>query len=219
MTGYLEIEKKYQVENESLEPLLQYFKYEGDKRVDDEYFDTVDGEWYQRGIFIRIRNGKSLDIKFNPDHLGKSGATDHVSCHEYSFNEPFGEMEQKNLNILQGLIGLETAGVNSFRSLLNKNKLETLLLIDKLRKSYSNDDFTVVIDTIQGLGFFLEIEYSGPEGRSLDSVIEEIDTLMEGTPAKPLASGSFEMILRKVNFELYRKGKYLLEEDLESKVA
>lgn len=219
MTGYLEIEKKYQVGNESLDCLLKHFEYDGEKRVVDEYFDTADGGWYQQGIFIRIRNGKSLDIKFNPDHLGNSDAIDHVSCHEYSFKEPFGSEEEKHLWTLKDLIGLSVEGVHSFESLIKSNNLQTLLVIDKVRKSYTNDQFTAVIDNIQGLGQFLEIEYSGPEGTSLREVLDEIDSLMEGVPAKPLASGSFEMILRKENFDLYRKGKYLLEEDMVCEVA
>ena len=215
MTGYLEIEKKYQIETESLEPLLKHFTYEGDIRVVDEYFDTPDGKWYQQGIFIRIRNGKSLDIKFNPDHLGKSEGTDgdHVSCHEYSFKEPFGDEEEKHLQTLKNLIRLAVEGVGSFESLIKSNKLQTLLVIDKIRKTYANKQFTAVIDTTQDLGQFLEIEYSGPEGQPLEAVLDEIDSLMEGIPARPLASGSFEMILRKEKFDLYRKGKYLLEED------
>ena len=50
MTGYLEIEKKYQIENESLEHLLQHFKYAGEKQVVDEYFDTVDGHLLVQSI-------------------------------------------------------------------------------------------------------------------------------------------------------------------------
>lgn len=219
MSEYLEIEKKYQVNGASLDDLLAHFEYVGEKRVVDEYVDTAEGEWYQRGIFIRIRNGGSLDIKFNPDHLDKTDATDHVACHEYNFREPFGEGEAEQLRILKNLIGLEIEGVDSFATLLERNQLESLMVIDKSRKTYGNEDFVAVIDNIQGLGIFLEIEYTGPEGRSLESVLEEIDRLMKAVPATPLNSGSFEMILREQNYELYRKGKYLLADDLEADAA
>lgn len=219
MSVHLEIEKRYQIETGSLPPLLQQFQYVDEKRVIDEYFDTPDGIWYQKGIFIRIRNNLSLDIKFNPNHLGKTDVSDHVSCHEYSFREPFHKDEEENLKILQRLIGLETSGVNSFHSLLKQNQLKTLLLIDKTRKTYQKERFTLVIDNIKDSGSFLEIEYSGPEGVLLEEVVAEVDALMKGVPAKPLTSGSFEIMLRQSNFELYRKGKYLLEEDLRRSAA
>ena len=117
------------------------------------------------------------------------------------------------------MIRLAVEGVGSFESLIKSNKLQTLVVIDKIRKTYTNEQFIAEIDTIQDLGQFLEIECSGPEGQPLEGVLDEIDSLMEGIPARPLAWGSFEMILRKEKFDLYRKGKYLLEEDIRSKVA
>lgn len=213
MSEYLEIEKKYQIEKIPQDFLKAHFQFAHEKRVLDRYFDTSAGDWYQKGIFIRIRNDKSLDVKFNPDHLGKSDVTDHVSCHEYNFREPFGEKEVENLKALEKLIGLNIFGVSSFESFLEKNQLELLLEIDKVRTTYQNDTFTIVIDDIQNLGRFLEVEYSGSLGVSIDQVVQEIDALMAGVPAQPLASGSFEMCLRRANFDLYNKGKYFLEEE------
>lgn len=219
MSSFHEIERKYKLSNEPLDSLLEHFEYKGEKRVIDKYFDTCGGEWYQKGIFVRIRNGVSLDIKFNPDHLETSITTEHVSCHEYSFTEPFGKGERRHLETLCKMIELETSSVRCFQSLLTQNGLDPFLTIDKVRQTYTNETFTLVIDTIQGLGKFLEIEYSGSVNHSIEFILEAIDELIKGIDLKPLTCGSFEMILRRDNYDLYRKGKYLLEEDLLPKAS
>lgn len=213
MSGHLEIEKKYQIEEVPHDFLQTHFQFVHEKRVLDRYFDTPSGDWYQKGIFIRIRNDKSLDIKFNPDHLRQTNVTDYISCHEYNFSEPFGEREVENLKVLEKHIGINIFGVLNFESFLEKNQLELLLEIDKVRTTYENGTFTIVIDDIQNLGRFLEVEYAGPSDVSTDRVVKQIDELMVDVPAKLLTSGSFEMCLRQANFDLYSKGKYLLEEE------
>jgi hypothetical protein len=186
----------------------------------DDYFDTTDGQFYQDGIFIRIRNQSSLDIKFNPDHLGKSNVSEHVSCHEYSFREPFQESDGPLLKSLEGLTKLRPPAGISFQSFMDANNLHPLIAIDKMRQTYVNELYTVVVDHIKNLGTFMEVEYSGPqdEGLQLEEILTGIDTLMEGVPAKPLPAGCFEMILKQANFDLYKKGKYLLEGDEQGKV-
>mgnify|MGYP007072436610 CR=1 FL=1 len=61
----------------------------------------------------------------------------------------------------------------------------------------------------------LEIEYKPSQDNSIsiEQISGEIDALTASLQTMPLYSGSFEMILRKKNFELYKKGKYLLDED------
>lgn len=214
MSAHLEIEKKYQVLGADLTPLLAKFNYMNKKQVIDEYFDDRDGKFYREGVFIRIRNQKTLDIKFNPAHLGRRNVHEHVSCAEYSFCEPFSNDDLDTFDALEQLIGTVKPSGSTFASFLHSNQLISLLLIDKVRTSYQNDDFTLVIDTIENLEMILEIEYTGPnKNPDVQQVVSEINSLMQGIPAIPLATGSFEMILKKQNFELYRQGKYLMEED------
>ncbi|MEN8236106.1 MAG: CYTH domain-containing protein [Pseudomonadota bacterium] len=216
MSAHLEIEKKYQIVETDLGPLLAQFEYVSEKRIIDEYFDTVDGKFYQEGIFIRIRNQKTLDVKFNPDHLGQRGVHEHVFCAEYSFQEPFANQDFKTFEALGQLIGTQQPFSSSFSSFLKSNQLVILLLIDKIRKTYKQGHFALVIDAIAGLGTILEIEYTGKNTNpDVEQIVSEIDELMQEVPTVPLATGSFEMLLKKQNFELYRKGKYLLEEDRE----
>lgn len=219
MSDYLEIEKKYQLLNTDIGMLTRKLTYVGERRVVDDYFDTTDGQFYQAGVFIRIRNQSSLDIKFNPGHLGKSNVSEHVSCHEYSFQEPFQETDKLLFKSLEGLIGIRQPSGRSFQSFLDINNLQFFIVIDKIRQTYTNASYTVVVDHIENLGTFLEVEYSGSphEDLKLEQILSGIDALMEGVPVKSLSTGCFEMILRQKNFNLYQKGKYLLDEDRSEK--
>ena len=89
MTNPIEMEKRFQVKQADLNDFLENKKFISSKQVVDEYLDTSDGLFYQDGIFIRLRNGKSLDFKFNPDHLGANNVNEHVTCHEYNVALPF----------------------------------------------------------------------------------------------------------------------------------
>lgn len=215
MSGYIEIEKKYQLLTTDIGELTRKLTYIAEKRVIDDYFDTPDGQFYQAGVFIRIRNQSSLDIKFNPDHLGNSNVSDHVSCHEYSFQEPFQESDKPLFKSLESLIGIRQPSERSFSSFVDTNNLQPLIVIDKIRQTYTNESYTIVVDHIENLGVFMEVEYSGSpdEGLKLEQILSGIDALMEGIPAKSLSTGCFEMILRQKNFDLYKKGKYLLDKD------
>lgn len=219
MSGFVEIEKRYQLLDNDLSKLLKEFTYVGEKRVVDEYFDTKDGFYYQEGIFIRIRNKQDLDIKFNPEHLGKKDINDHVYCHEYSFQEPFKETEREKFNGLAKLIKIYQPSRNTFESFIKENNLMPLLVVDKIRTTYVNELYTCVVDDIKDNGLFLEIEYSGPQGKDRAEILSQMDSFMNGIFAKPLSTGVFEIILRQQNFKLYKKGKYLLEEDVEKNVA
>jgi adenylate cyclase class IV len=213
--SHLEIEKKYQLLSADIHELAEKLSYAGEKQVVDNYFDTLDGQFYQDGIFIRIRNQSSLDVKFNPDHLGKSNISEYASCHEYSFREPFQESDDLLFKNLGSLTRLCSPAGASFQSFLDANNLYPLLVIDKMRQTYTNELYTVVVDRVKNLGIFMEVEYSGPQdhGLPLKQILAGIDALVKELPAKPLSTGCFEMILRQKNFELYKKGKYLLEKN------
>lgn len=220
MSLFFEIEKRYQLLNREITPCKKGFEWVSREHVLDHYFDTPDGHYYQEGIFIRVRNGKTLDIKFNPDHLGKSEDTDHVQCHEYSFNEPFQAKEFENFVHLKSLIKTQLPQGQDFASFFSENGLVPLLTIDKERTTYKRDAFLLVLDDIKGLDPILEVEYAGEaDGKNTQDIVRKIDKMMEGWPLRSLKSGSFEMLLRSENFDLYKKGKYLLEKDLSPKTA
>lgn len=77
------------------------------------------------------------------------------------------------------------------------------------------DDFEIILDIITGLDPILEIEYIGSQNtnKSQKDIVSEMEQLIAPLGLTSLRTGSFEMLLRKKDFDLYKKGKYLLEED------
>ena len=62
----IEIELRYEVlDGVKLQPFIQKLTLLHTKRVFDVYLDTPGGDLRRRGIFVRIRDNKKLDIKFN----------------------------------------------------------------------------------------------------------------------------------------------------------
>lgn len=212
MTSYVEIEKQYRVITGDIFSYLKNFSFQKSKRILDQYFDTVEGHYYQEGIFIRIRNDRSLDIKFNPDHLGQSSPQERISCHEYSFEEPLDNpLYEKKWNELTMLIKIEKPSGSSFEAFLTHNALKPMITLDKTRQTYQAGIFLVEVDEIKDVGTFLEVEYAGSpvSKEQIPSVLSTIDELVKEMPIEPVATGTFEAILRQRNFELYKKGKYL----------
>ncbi|MDI6592114.1 MAG: CYTH domain-containing protein [Patescibacteria group bacterium] len=94
----IEVEFKYQILDEKqLKDFIKNLKFIERKREIDVYFDTPNGDLYKKSIFIRIRNGKSLDFKYSPAAIlyGKKGEikkSEHFK--DYSFPLP---LSLKNL--------------------------------------------------------------------------------------------------------------------------
>lgn len=215
MTGVLEIEKRYELLECDVQEFLKKFTYKGTKELLDIYLDTSEGTYYQQGVFIRLRNQNRLDIKFNPDHLGTELVNDHVSCLEYSFQEPFSEEDLSTFECLEKLISLKLPSGKTFSSFMEYNTLKPFLVIDKIRKIYETHDYEIALDEIKDFGTLLEVEYRGQQEKSIEKVLFEIDHMMKDVSVKPLEIGGFEIILRKKNYNLYKKGKYILPEDRE----
>ncbi|MCP4923191.1 MAG: CYTH domain-containing protein, partial [bacterium] len=174
MSSFVEIEKRYQLLNKEITPCKKGFEWVSMEHVLDHYFDTPDGHYYQEGIFIRIRNGQTLDIKFNPDHLGNKHATDHVQCHEYTFKEPFKADEFEKFVHLKSLIKTQLPTGEDFIAFFSANHLIPLLTISKTRATYKRDDFLLVLDDIQGLDPILEVEYAGKtDGKNTQDIVRK----------------------------------------------
>jgi adenylate cyclase class 2 len=144
------IEIEIQVKVEKVKPLLGFlakeaaFKYE--KRQKDEYFSPAD----KAKDFLRVRpvrewlrlrdaDGK-YSLNYKSWHYDRSGKSSH--CDEYETNvEDMGQARR----ILEAL---------GFRR---------IVLVDKKRKTWTHGDYEIAVDSVKGLGEFVEIEYCGKE--------------------------------------------------------
>ncbi len=165
MTKHIEREIRYRLkEGSSIDAWIDTLDLKVVTRITDEYFDDSDGIFYKKGIFIRLRNEKVLEIKFNPAHLTDLQATDHIQYREYSFpisKHMFNPQQLEEFKELESLIGIKRPLPFSFSHFLGCNKLRSLIALDKVRKTYKTPSaplVTIAVDQFAGLGTFVEFE-------------------------------------------------------------
>jgi len=140
----VEVEIHVQVEN--IRKLLAFLKKNGKflekKHQVDKYFTPAHRDFTsERPIneWLRLRDSSGkFSINYKNWHQEKDGR-DHY-CDEY-------ESTIENLEQLE----------NIFKAINTK----PLVIVDKLRKAWLYKDFEVAIDSVKGLGDFVEIEYKG----------------------------------------------------------
>ncbi len=210
----IEIELKYEVLNPTeLDTFTSTLTKRSTKRVIDHYLDTPRFDLIKKGVYVRVRNQKQFDIKFNRECLNDPTLDLQPYCEEYSFELP---LQVEDLNALKstaltvGLKPLETADFSQF---LLVNNLSTSRIVDKVRTSYTLGDFTLVIDTVAKLGIFLEIELMADSKKNIDTITTKMKELLLPLSLKPLSTGYDSLILRKNNFEEYLQSRFILEED------
>lgn len=202
----IEIELKFQVLDENqVFDFLKNLEFVSEKRMVDVYLDTAEGDLFKRGIFVRVRDGRKLDFKYNLEEDDR-----HEHCNEHSFILPLKDVPgvNKNCKIL-GLCEIE----GSLEEFKLKNKLVESVIVDKVRKKFKDDEFEYCLDLVRGMGLFLEIEAEGREGDDLEAVKTRMREKLKGLALKKITTGYNEIYWRKHNFDLYKQGRYLLEED------
>lgn len=154
------IEIEIQVNVEKVEPLLKFLEengiFQSEKRQLDEYFspthrDFLSSRPVEEWLRLRDAEGKySLNYKkWHYDDLGKS-----LYCDEF-------ETKIENLETVKNIFS-----VLDFKS---------LVVVDKLRKTWNYKDYEIAVDAVKNLGDFVEIEYIG-EDEKIDpaKTIEEM---------------------------------------------
>lgn len=199
----IEIELKYQLKKF---PKVD-FPLMSERKEEDVYYDTQNYDLLRNGNFLRIRNQEKIDFKLSMNNLA------HLYCEETSFSiVPFPSLKIEE--IFQNLkVDVSCQNYEEFT-----RNLIVLAPILKKRKTYKvSDSITLVLDEIDNLGCFLEIEYDVEQ----DSIVEgeakkyeEILTnilkdyhLLEKEDRK-VTIGYVELYLKEHNLEAYHLGLY-----------
>lgn len=199
----IEIELKYKLKNFPKVgfPLLE------ERTEEDIYYDTKNYELLRNGNFLRIRNREKIDFKLSTNDIT------HLYCKETRF--PFEPFPSSKIEEVFHNLKLDIT-FNNYEEF--KEKLFVLAPILKKRKTYKiNDSITMVLDEVDNLGYFLEIEYdveqdsiTEEEGKEyeevLKNVLEENHLLTEGD--KKVTIGYVELYLKEHNIEAYHLGLY-----------
>jgi len=199
----IELELKYELKNKlkmNLEPTSE-------KIVEDIYYDTKDYTFLKKGNFLRVRNNKSLDFKLNANNL------EHLYCKETNY-----ELKDKSVPEINNV--LKKLGTNTKLDNISdiKNKFEVLANLKKKRYSYQlEDNVIMVIDEVENLGNFLEIEYDIDKDtitheekvyykNYLIDILKKHNILIEDM--KSVNIGYVELYLKKYNTKAYNIGLY-----------
>ena len=212
-----EIELKFEILNiKKLQNFLNNLTFKVKKRVKDIYLDTLDGDLYKKGVFIRIRNDKTLDFKFNLDEISKDATKiklNHTHCDEYNFTLPLTKESLKDLNEVAQLLGMKTVEKADLEEFKTKNNIIEPVVLDRERQYYTSNKFDIIVDNIEDLGQYLEIERLAKVDDDMEQIKEEMKQFLKGLDLKYVNTGFNELYWRKHDFKLYLQGKFLLDED------
>ncbi len=199
----IEIELKYELKNK----IKCDLKPNKEKVVEDIYYDTEDYQLLKNGNFLRIRNGKQLDFKINANDMS------HLYCKETNFS-------YSDENVLEIKELLKKLGIDiSFNSLDELfESLKILAPIKKKRYIYELEEKVVmVIDEVENLGTFLEIEYdyendeiTKEKGEYYKNYLKDVlrkNNLLNNDLIE-VKIGYVELYLKKYNMEAYNLGIY-----------
>jgi len=210
-----EIELKFEVLDEiNLIKFLNSLKYIDKIKISDYYFDTKNADLFNKGIFIRIRNKSRLDFKFNKDHFYKHKSYClHDFCDELSFDMPLKPKDTIKINNICSILNLNKIKKADFSHFKLINNLIKSVIINKTRKSYTDDIFHYYLDNVKNLGKYLEIEYLSCNKGYIDEIKNKMLKKISNLKVKHINIGYNEIYYRKYNLNIYLKGLYLLEED------
>ena len=220
MNRTIEIESRYKIIGDI--PKLA-FSFSKKEKIVDIYLDTKDGNMYQQGVFIRNRNNSKLDFKFNLESLlDKSMLNDHGHCDEYSFSIPFTPSIKKDLKNVCEILKLNLSHVLSFEEFIKANSLQSLVIVDKDRYEAKDSGFNLCLDIVKGVGNFIEIEKmlsvdgaGNDHQKVLNEAKQSIKSYVDSLKisVKQLETGYVELVLKESNYDLYKKGLYLLKKN------
>ncbi len=210
----IEIELRYEVlDQQALTSFLQHLDFSETKQIVDIYLDTYDAQLYKRGIYIRLRNNKKIDIKFNRACLEDSKLEQQSYCEEYSFQLPWQQSDVDKINQLSRELGLQEIETPSPEEYKMVNNLIKHVTVDKMRSLYKIEDFLISVDVVNGLGTFLEIEIMASNINDLDLIKNRMLEILKELQLMPLKTGYSALLLKKQNFKQYVQGRFILEED------
>ena len=143
-----DVEIEIQVSIENNKPLINFLEKNADFKKEshqiDEYFSPTHRNFVEaRPLkeWLRLRDsGGKYSINYKNWHYDKDGKGHH--CDEY-------EAKIEDLNQL--------------KKILDVLNFKPLVKVDKIRKTWVYKDYEIAVDSVKGLGDFVEIEYIGRE--------------------------------------------------------
>lgn len=203
----IEFEIKAQVNDRTyLTTLLDAATYSGQLVSTDTYYDVASKDLFKSGVFVRVRDDRNLQIKFNPD----TNDFTHTTSYEQNYDLPLtAEKSQTVKDFLETFLPIkQTEG----RDIFSQFGLEEFVEVKKKRETFHAEGVTICLDDVDGLGLFVEIEAIDPRKTSF------VKEYSEQAGLTNIKIGYVELLLRKRDFALYRQGRYLLDADRDGRL-
>ncbi len=148
-----EVELKYEIsESNLIEKFLSDGEVKKIKNSVDKYYDNKDFSFFKQGIFIRVRDNKKLDFKYNFED------DKHEYCQENSFELPLRKEKSDSFNKLLKVLGFKPIGNDiSLPAFIKLNNLIEFVVIDKARTWVSKNGLNFYFDDVKGAQFHFPV--------------------------------------------------------------
>ncbi len=202
----IELELKYQLNpalSAQLQEQLQQMNFTGAIENYDIYYDTPAFDLLQQAVFVRVRNERELQFKYN-----EAADRTHTQSIERSFSlvPELDSVSSMNASFAHFLPHWRSA--DTFTEAIKRNKLIELASIRNKRRIYTQDNIIVSVDEVEELGSFLEVEAQSEEGIDTTSSLAILRAFAARFQLQPVRIGYVELWLRAHNPEAYWLGKY-----------
>jgi adenylate cyclase class IV len=172
-------------------------------RNSDIYYDTPEFDLLRQAVFVRVRNQRRLEFKFN-----EQAAPAHIQSTERSFSLRPSPSQAQEMHALFSRFLPHWRAAASVEEALYRNGMTELARIENQRTQYSYGGLIICMDQVEGLGEFLEIEIQCEDGSNTQPAVARIQNLAAGFAAQPVRVGYVELWLREHHPRVYRLGKY-----------
>jgi adenylate cyclase class IV len=202
----IEVELKFEIAPAARSSLAEHLATIGPAlRVQntDTYYDTPAFDLLSQAVFVRVRNQKRLEFKFN-----EQAAPAHIHCTERVFSlAPEPRQAEEMNNLFSGFLP-DWRRAGTVNKAIQKNGLIELARIENHRIEYASENLVVCVDQVEGLGNFLEIETQCEEESEIDQAVSRVRAFASGMVARQVHIGYVELWLQKYHQHAYQQGKY-----------
>lgn len=204
----VEIELKCELSPELLDRVREKTRgmtFNGTAHNQDIYYDTSAWDLLRRGVFVRVRNNRQVEFKFN------EGLTqEHGQVRERTFPLAADPIQLEKIQALFTTFLPAWIPAASFAEAVQKNGLVELVTIDNTHEIFVNEDFALSIDHVAGLGNFLEVETHCEEGADTGQAQARLQAFVSDLHVEHVKVGYVELWLYRHNPAAYAAGRYHL---------
>jgi adenylate cyclase class 2 len=182
---------------------VQGMAFEGTVHNYDTYYDTPTWELLRRAVFVRVRNNRQLEFKFNEEINPRHG-----QVNERVFPLQGSPLEVNRINTLFTYFLPTWIPATTFEEAIQANGLIELVTIENTREAYTGEQITLSLDHVEGLGDFLEVETHCEEDADTREAQARLHAFVSDLQVQHIKVGYVELWLARHHPAAYQAGRY-----------